>query len=513
MQTVFEMVRRAATRTPEGIAVVDSARGIEINYRELLSQIERAAAGFLSRGVKAGDRVAVALGNSVEACLVILALHRAGAVPALLNPRLKPQEIAELIRFGTMKGAVVSQSFADNTEIRHVIGEPGLLVGVGGAAACSDAFETLLQTETAAPPYQASPDEPAFIFYTSGTTGLPKGVVLQQHTAESRVLFMVTHGGFHYGSHNRVIGIMPLFHVIGFFAVFTLALALNGSYYVVGEFNPAEALALIESRGITGLFGTPTHLDALVAASKSQPYDLSSLENLAFAGATMPDSVLRRVNEHLPGRKVNIYGTTEAMNSLYAADPKTGGLRPGFYSEIRLARIGGSIEDAVSPGEEGELIVATNADATFCGYLNQPEVTATKLQHGWYRTSDVAVIHEDGEVEIRGRVDDMIISGGENIHPAEVERVLKRHPKVSEVVVLGLPDERWGQRVVACVVANDPTLSMHELDELCRESELADFKRPRSYAFLEEIPKNAMNKVLRKPLAKRAQSIMTSLGA
>jgi acyl-CoA synthetase (AMP-forming)/AMP-acid ligase II len=227
----------------------------------------------------------------------------------------------------------------------------------------------------------------------------------------------------------------------------------------------------------------------------------------------MPDSVLRRVNEHLPGRKVNIYGTTEAMNSLYAADPKTGGLRPGFYSEIRLARIGGSIEDAVSPGEEGELIVATNADATFCGYLNQPEVTATKLQHGWYRTSDVAVIHEDGEVEIRGRVDDMIISGGENIHPAEVERVLKRHPKVSEVVVLGLPDERWGQRVVACVVANDPTLSMHELDELCRESELADFKRPRSYAFLEEIPKNAMNKVLRKPLAKRAQSIMTSLGA
>lgn len=512
MQTVFEMVRRAATRTPDGMAIIDPRRGIEISYRQLVRQVERVAAGVIDRGVKPGDRIAVALGNSVEACITILGLHRAAAVPALLNPRLKPLEIAELIRFGEMKGAVLAPALNEASESSPLFDEGGLLVRMDTAQHAPGDFRISLESDSALSPYRPCPDDAAFVFYTSGTTGMPKGVVLRQRTAESRVLFMVTQGGLEFGPHNRIIGLMPLYHVIGFFAVFILALALNGRYYVVSDFKPEETLALIEFHRITSLFGTPTHLDALVAAVQATPRDLSSLQNLTFAGATMPDPVLNRVNEHLPGRKTNIYGTTEAMNSLYATDPRVGArLRPGFYSEVRVAPIGGSIDDEVASGDEGELVVAANADATFSEYLNQPEDTEKKLQNGWYRTSDVATMHPDGQVEIRGRVDDMIISGGENIHPNEIARVLLRHPQVREAVVLGLPDERWGQRVVACIVRGDQDLTMAELDEFCRTSELACFKRPRAYAFLSAIPRNAMNKVLTKSLAETARSTMVAV--
>lgn len=508
MQTVFDMVRRASTRAPDGIAIVDPRRGIELSYSRLIQKIESVATGFVQRGVHSGSRIAVALPNSVEACLSLLALHRAGAVPALMNPKLKPEEIRDLISFGDVHGAVLGPALADALSMRDGVDGFFLRVETEGQ---SDGLDSL-ESDGPLPAFRPSPEDTAFIFYTSGTTGMPKGVVLSQRTVESRVLFMVTQSGYRFGAHNRVIGLMPLYHVIGFFAVFVLALALNGRYYVVRDFKPAETAELIEAHRITGLFGTPTHLDLLLGSMLATPRDLSSLETVTFAGATMPNTVLDRVNAHLPGRKTNIYGTTEAMNSLFAEDPREGArLRPGFYSEVRVVPIGGSPEHALPPGEEGELVVAADADATFTEYLNQPDATRKKLHDGWYRTSDVAVMHANGDVEIRGRLDDMIISGGENIHPSEVERVLQRHPKVREAVVLGLPDERWGQRVLACIVAGEIRPTANELDEFCVASELASFKRPRAYAFLDEIPRNAMNKVLVKALAKVAQTSMVAL--
>lgn len=508
MQSVFEMVRRAATRTPDGIAIVDPGRQLEIRYGELVALVERIAQGLAFRGVSAGDRVAVATGNSLEACITILALHRAGAVPAIMNPRLKPSEIARLIKNGEMKGGVFPESVGNDKEIRNALGTSMPVILIDGQADTEESFEAL-RAVGGARVVQHSPDpnDPAFIFYTSGTTGLPKGVVLQQKTAESRVLFMVTQSGYEYGPHNRIIGLMPMYHVIGFFAVFLLALAQNGTYYVVSEFIPAKVLRIIEEYRITGLFATPTHLDALVSAEVAERRDLGSLENVTFAGATMPDSVLARVKAHLPGRKTNIYGTTEAMNSLYARDPNVGTLLwPSYYSEVRVVPIGGSTVDKVPVGEEGELVVSANADAVFQEYLNQPEVTRSKLQNGWYRTSDVAVQHANGQIDLRGRVDDMIISGGENIHPTEVERTLLSHSGVAEVAVVGIPDDRWGQKVVACIVAKDLGPTVVSLDELCRASDLADFKRPRAYVFLTELPKNAMNKVIKNSLMAIAQS-------
>jgi acyl-CoA synthetase (AMP-forming)/AMP-acid ligase II len=499
MQTVHEMLRRAAGRTPGAPALVDPRRGLRISHAELLAQVEHCAAALRAAGIRRGDRVAVVPSNSVEWIVAILALHRAEAVPALLNPRLKPAELAQLASVGQMAAAVVAANAPYGPDLRDAC-SGNLLFTVGGSAA--NDISQLPAAAAALPQPAPAHGDPAFVFYTSGTTGLPKGAVIPHRAAENRVLFMAIQAGYRHGAHNCILGLMPLYHVIGFFAVLVKALAFNGRYVVVPEFKPDEVLSVIESEQVTGLFVTPTHLDAMLAAMGRTQASLASLQHVTFAGATMPDPVLEQVNLKMPGEKVNIYGTTEMMNSLYLRSPSSGTLlQPGFYSEVRLVRPDGDVHDLVAPGQEGELLVSTGSDAAFSGYLNRPNATAQKVRDGWYRTSDMAVRRSDGLLQILGRVDDMIISGGENIHPSEIEKVLGGHPSVAEVAVVGVADQHWGQKVVACVVAKgERTLDSKELDDFCRGSSLADFKRPRQYVFLRELPKSAVNKVLRREL-------------
>lgn len=505
MQTVNELLRRAATRAPDHCALADPARGLRLTHAELQTRVEAVAARLHADGLRPQQRVAVIAPNSADVVIAILALHRLGAVPALLNPRLKSAELAELIKRGEMAAAVIAvgQQVAD-----------AIFQGGSGARIIflGDLVRDGEPCDSYGPPIedpQREPAQPAFIFYTSGTTGLPKAAIIPQRAAESRVLFMSTQVGLRHGRHNVVLGLMPLYHVVGFFAVLVSALALDGTYVVVEEFRPVDALQLVQQEQVTSLFATPTHLDALAsaAAQAGSSLKLDSLRHITFAGATMPDAVLEAVHQYLPGEKVNIYGTTEAMNSLYMRQPKTGTeMAPGFFSEVRIVRIGGGIDEVVANGEEGELIVAAS-DSAFVGYLNQPQATAEKLQDGWYRTSDAAVWTPEGTVRILGRVDDMIISGGENIHPSEIERVLGAAPGVAEVVVIGLADQRWGQSVTACVVPRPgETLSEDALDAFCRSSELADFKRPKRYFILDQLPKNALNKVLRRQLVQQVSS-------
>jgi 2-furoate---CoA ligase len=504
MQTVFELLRKAASRFPDAPAIVDVQCGDELSYRALVTRVEAAAAGFVELGWRSGDRVAVVSPNTVEACIAVLALHRAGIVAALMNPRLKPGEIAALIRDGRMVGCVVAATSPIAEPLRADLGANVLAIGLDGTLDAAMQFADMAASGRAPPALQPSPDTPAFVFYTSGTTGLPKGVVIPQRAAEPRVLFMATQAGLTFGPHNRITGVMPLYHVVGFFAVFVLALAFNGVYFLFREFEPRNVLAAITRYRLTSLFATPTHLDALTADLRRDD-DLSSLDLVVFAGATVPDRVLNRFSRALPGRKVNIYGTTEVMNSLFMREPTAGThLRPGFYSEVRVVRIGGSIDDVLPPGVDGELIVSVaENDAAFIEYLGRPDAMREKLENGWYRTSDAAVLLPNGEIEVRGRLDEMIISGGENIHPHDIEEFLLTHGKIREVAVVGIAEERWGQIVVAFVVPADPGLSATDLDCFCRGGALADFKRPRAYHFVTALPRNATGKVLRKSLAER----------
>jgi len=502
MQTVWDHIWLAADRTPDNIAVVDDRGDRRLTFAELVDEVETAAAGLAEAGLRPGQYVATVLPNVLQHVIALLALHRLGAVVCMINPRLKPDEAGSLIADADMAGAVCIADEDIVAAARAALPENAPILTVGGEFDGAATFETC-RADAAdltawTPP---DPEDVAFVLYTSGTTGLPKGVMIPHRATDGRVLFVPVQCGLRHGPQNRALGLMPLFHAVGFYAALVTTLSLNGTYYVHSAFDPAAAVEAIKTHGLTYVFGAPAHFHAMLAAPGFDPADMGSVDTLVYAGAVMPGPLLDRVKPAFPNARItNIYGTTEVMNALYMPDPAGRPLqyRPGFYSRVRVGRIGGDVDDVCDAGEEGELLVDATADATFLGYLNRPDATAEKLTGGWYRTGDIIFRRPDGDLELCGRVDDMIVSGGENIHPEEVETILMQHEAVREAAVIGMPDDRWSERVVACVVANG--IDADTLDAWCRDSALANYKRPREYRFLDALPRNAANKVLRREL-------------
>ena len=407
MQTAYDLVRLAARRAPEQPALVDDRSDRMLTYAQLLSTIDRIAAGLSARGIGAGQRVATCLPNVYEHGLALLALTRLGAVPALINARLKPEDVRHLIDQGRMTAAIMPADARMATAAQAALPKGAPVMTVGGAlegttdfAACSGDPDGL------APYVRPDPEATGFVFYTSGTTGLPKGAELPHRATEPRLLYMSTQCGMVHGTHNRVLGLMPLFHVVGFYSVFLAELGLDGTYHVCSAFDPKAAVEAIERRGITLVYGTPTHFHALLAAPNFAPETMASVETVVYAGAPMPGPLLERVGAAFDARIVNIYGTTEVMNALYMPDPvgRPHTYRPGFYAGVRVGRFGGSVHDEAATGEDGELLVDTTADATFTGYLHRPDATAEKMQDGWYRTGDIAVRRGDGPIPPLGAV-------------------------------------------------------------------------------------------------------------
>ena len=510
MQTCFQLVWLAAERTPDQMAMVDDVTDRAFTYAELIREIEAVAAGLVARGVGKGMRVATALPGTFDHAVLLLALQRLGAVPALLNFRLTPSDIAGLISDGGITAAVIMSDADLALVVAGALPDGAMLLSVGGVAGPANNYADCRgdAASLGAMPDLEREDE-AFIFYTSGTTGLPKGVVLTQRTTEHRVIWLATQAGVRVGGHLKTLGFMPLSHAIGFYGVFLVTLAFNGTYFVQSQFNPVAANDMVEQHGITYMFAVPQLYFAMTMAPNYAPEKMKSLQLVLWGGAEIPAPLLARLQGEWPALVRHIYGTTETMCSLFNPDPgdQTVRLRPGFYSRIRVIEMGGGPDDRVVPGEEGEMIVDATIDTNFSSYLNRPDATAEKLKDGWYYTGDVVLLHGDGDVDLIGRVDDMIRSGGEHIHPAEVEPVLMAHEAVKDIAVIGIPDAKWGEMLVGCVVGEG--VDAAALDEHMKASPLAGFKRPKAYLILDTLPRNAANKVLRRELREMAGTAQT----
>jgi 2-furoate---CoA ligase len=502
--TLVELLERAALRRPDADAVVDGAR--RLSYAELATRADALGAGFRGLGVRRGDRVLIVLRNRLEHVLAYWALQAIGAVAAPVNFRLAAGELRYVLDDCGARVALCEPATAPVVEAAAA-GSAVQIVAVGEAAPAGSISFTEVAASGASPCAAAVEERDlSLLLYTSGTTGRPKGVPRTHRNHYAGAVAHVVQCGYTWG--ERTLGVMPLYHTMGIHAL-TSMVAVNGCFVCQPDWSAAEALRLIAAERVTVLYLIPTLYWDLVQASALDTARVRSVTKLAYAGAPMLAPLTEAcVRAFRPAVFVNHYGSTEiytfTIRSDVGAKPGCAG-RAGLHSAIRVVtasadrRVGP--DEVVKAGEKGEIIASLASDEAFAGYWQRPDADARALREGWYFTGDMGWVDAEGELYVAGRVDDMIISGGENIHPVEVEDVLARHPDVADVAVVGEPDARWGERVVAFVVARRPDLTADLVDRYCRDArELASFKRPRRIVFVREIPKTASGKILRRLL-------------
>jgi 2-furoate---CoA ligase len=501
--TLADLLQRAALRRPDAEAVVDGTR--RLTYAELATRAQALGQGFGRLGVGRGDRVLIVLRNRLEHVLAYWALQTIGGVPTPVNFRLSAGELRYVLEDSGARVALCEPSTASALG-EAAAGSTVRVVAVGSVEpAGALAFADVAAGEGGAA-VDVREGDLSLILYTSGTTGRPKGVPRTHKNHYAGAVAHVVQCGYTWG--ERTLGVMPLYHTMGIHAL-TSMVAVNGCFVCQPEWSAAEALRLIAAERLTALYLIPTLFWDLVHAPAFSAEGVRSVSKLAYAGAPMLAPLTEACARGFrPGVFVNHYGSTEIYT--FTVRPDVGGKpgcagRPGLHSTIRVVaaaadrRVGP--DDVVKPGEKGEIIASLASEEAFSGYWNRPDADARALRDGWYFTGDMGWLDEDGELHVAGRVDDMIISGGENIHPVEVEDVLARHPEVADVAVVGEPDPRWGERVVAFVVPKADGLSAEALDGYCRVApDLAAFKRPRRVVFVREIPKTASGKILRRLL-------------
>ena len=500
--TVFA---RAVARQPDALAVVDG--GVRMTYAGWDAEIGRLAAGLARLGVVPGDPVAAVLSNRVEMASLFWACQRIGAPFVPFNWRGSGDDFAFMIENCEAKVFFYEpRSEASAAEALRATGFPAARrVRVGGAAGDGPAFEDLAATPGGIAPRAVDPGSTCLMLYTSGTTGRPKGVPRSHHAERNASFNCIAHLRYGYGEVQ--LGVMPLFHTMGVRAL-EMSTALNGCFVCMPSFDAGDALKLIAAERIQALFLVPTMFHDMVHHPDVAAADLSPVRHIGFAGMSMTSGLAKRCAELFqPEVFVNFYGSSEvysfAVCDRVVDKPGCVG-RAATGQELRVVFADPDCRsgpDEVLPrGEIGEVIAPMECLDAFAGYWKRPDSDAKSIRGGWYFTGDLGYFDEEGELFLVGRVDDMIISGGENIHPEEVEDVLDAMPLVRQAAVIGMPDDRMGQKVVAFVEPASPEASAEALDDACLASELARFKRPRAYVFVRSIPRSASGKLLRRML-------------
>lgn len=506
---LFRAFERSVNREPSRTAV-RAIDGRSFTYREL-DERTNALANVLDNRIPGNRRCASLLENGIPAVETVIAAHKRGVANVQLFTRGAPDEIASMIESASPGGFIYDEQNADLAEsvLERVDVDTVLSVGnrlIEDAAPYEEAINDASRTRDSGP--QRSE---AAVFYTSGTTGVPKGILYDQEKLWLGSLQTLSETGF--DPTDKGLAMIPWYHMFTYANSILPHLHVGASLVIQPSFDADEALRAIEAHDVTNVIAVPAQLKEMVARQREAEYDLSSLMRIRTGGAPTTESLVEAVDETLGADIRVLYGLSEGGATVTHSYPHEQRERPytvgkeAFMWNVRVVTPADppakpDPDDIVEPGGTGEVLVKGPAMAT--GYLDNQDAEEALFVGDWIRTRDVADIDAEGYLSIVDRVDNMLVSGGEKVYPQEVERVLAEHPRVSDVCVVGVADERWGETVAAIIVPGDD-VDEETLDSFCVEHDgLADFKRPRLYAFTnDELPRTASGTLERVSIRER----------
>jgi O-succinylbenzoate-CoA ligase len=501
------LLRRRAELSPnlEGLVEVESGR--RLSYAELNLRSNRTAALLRALGVGRGDRVALLLPNGAEYVESFFAAAKIGAIVVPLNWRLVADELAFILKDSGATVLVYGHAFTPGVEDLQGRGSAGTDVRhwiQAGRESGRPAFaESYAELQASAPDEEpaigARDDDDLYIMYTSGTTGLPKGAV---HSHASVIWACITiNMTAEMRYRDRYMVALPLFHV-GALTPTTANVQRGVTNILLGAFDPRRAWRCIAEEQVTVMLAVPSMLNFMQQVPDEERGEFASLRWCMSGAAPVPVTLIEAYARI--GIEIHqVYGLTESCGPACLISPedalaKAGSTgKPFFHTEVRVVNEEGR---EVEPGEIGEVVV--RGLHLMKEYWRRPEATAETIREGWLHTGDLASMDKEGFVYIQDRKKDMIISGGENVYPAEIENVILAHPGVRDVAVIGQPSAKWGESPAAVVVPSDPSPTAEEILDHC-EGKLARFKTPRTVYFVDQIPRNPSGKILKRSLRER----------
>jgi long-chain acyl-CoA synthetase len=500
------VLRRSAARFPDKTALIFKQR--RMTYQELDRRVNRLANGLLEMGLQKGDRVAVLLHNCPEFIEIYFACTRSGAIFVPINNLLKETELTRIIEYINPRFFLLDPDFegviqslaggSDSTEFMISLNK--------SPSEPFTSYEPVLeQGSPTEPKISVSHDDVMAIFLTSGTTGLPKGAMRTHGQNLINAMTGVVELKLDYD--DRALLLFPFYHVTFEDQIRHFLMGNTVCMRREGRFDPKEVLEILERERVTICQFVPTMISAMLQEKAIESYDLTHLRLIPYAASPMPVELLRKAMKRFNRQFIHFYGQTETGPMTTVLKPEDHILEGTEAQVARLASAGRAALDFevrivdhegrdVGVGEVGEIIV--RSEAMTIGYWNLPEETARTIKDGWLHTGDFGRFDEERYVFIVDRKNDMIISGGKNIYPREIEEVIYTHRAVLEAAVVGVPDNYWGESVKALVVLKEGmNATGEEIIELCK-AKLANYKKPKSVEFRRELPKNATGKILKR---------------
>lgn len=505
---IGEMLKRAAHRSPDREAFVYGEK--RLTHKQMDERATQLAGWFQSHGIQQNDKVGFLLRNSLAFAEVFYGTALSGGVGVPINFRLAPEEIVYIVNNSDTKILIIDHEYAEMiASMRNRLPKVENIVVTGANDPTSEFinYESIFETEISFTLLEALTDnDPAMIAYTSGTTGRPKGAVLTHKNLCQNSFNLAIE--MNSPMHGRTLVTIPLFHIGGLGALVSNCL-LCGTLFIHRDFNPLEILQTIEKEKITTLGLVPSMWIFLFQVPNIQDYDLSSVIRTSTGAAICPLELKQKIMKYFKNATmIDQFGQTETTSATVVLTgentmTKTSSVgKPIINVEVRIVD---EDMDDVPVGEIGEIVY--RGPTVMKEYYKNPEATAEAFKGGWFHSGDLVRKDKEGFIYVVDRKKDMVISGGENIYPAEVEQVLYSHPDILECAVIGVPDPEWGESVKAYIVLKPgKTLSDQDIIAHCTKH-LASYKKPKIIEFIDALPRNAAGKVLKQVLRKEANSL------